>query len=461
MLSEFKALDAKYRNSHPGAVLVSIERVAIPAADVHFDLLVDEIKPIPTPIEYVLRFISLGVSRQSEIAEALGLPDKMAVDVMARCLEEGLIAPVGKDDNFGLTVRGKDALTTLTAQSPRRIGPKLVVDKTTWSLVDWPVSELLTQKQLNSEGFTGQLIAPAYGKTFKTQDFTAIEIDKALKSQTQRRASSVNVLQVISSKARFHGYVLGWLLIKVDEDNKPVVVIEVCGERRIELEDAFYEQGLHSKFNFEGFRSNDASAAIQSEVRTAEATTSSNETFSEPDGGMLETYEHAALFEEALQIASKRLVIVSPWISDRVVNANFLARLERLVLAKVDVRIAWHFDDGRDKERPKDSARALKALLALSRRHENFKLITLEQSHAKVLIFDDMYVASSFNWLSFSGSRVGAYRLEYGEYRDDPRVVQQRFDRVTRDFGLLGHPTGEHDIPQEYLPSRGKGHPRR
>jgi hypothetical protein len=59
--------------------------------------------------------------------------------------------------------------------------------------------------------------------------------------------------------------------------------------------------------------------------------------------------------------------------------------------------------------------------------------VRLPNTHAKILIYDDVYITSSFNWLSFKGDPSRTYRMEEGtliEGAAQADRVHERYSRV-------------------------------
>jgi hypothetical protein len=53
--------------------------------------------------------------------------------------------------------------------------------------------------------------------------------------------------------------------------------------------------------------------------------------------------------------------------------------------------------------------------------------VRLENSHAKILIFDDVWINTSFNWLSFRGDPNRTFRMEEGTLVQIPEQVDKAF----------------------------------
>jgi hypothetical protein len=58
-----------------------------------------------------------------------------------------------------------------------------------------------------------------------------------------------------------------------------------------------------------------------------------------------------------------------------------------------------------------------------------FNLARLKNTHAKILIFDQTWVATSFNWLSFRGDPSRTYRMEEGTMVRIPTLVDREYER--------------------------------
>ncbi|KRF28947.1 hypothetical protein ASG91_04770 [Phycicoccus sp. Soil802] len=136
-------------------------------------------------------------------------------------------------------------------------------------------------------------------------------------------------------------------------------------------------------------------------------------------------FEHPALLDRALETAERRLLLIAPWIRRAVVTTDFLSKLERRLKAGVQVTIAHGYGDD---DRGSDDD-AIRRLGNLASRFENFSFVRLPNTHAKVLIFDDVWVSTSFNWLSFRGDPDRTYRMEEGTLVAIPKRVDEEYRR--------------------------------
>lgn len=140
----------------------------------------------------------------------------------------------------------------------------------------------------------------------------------------------------------------------------------------------------------------------------------------------ISTFEHRLLLEDAIQNARQRLLVISPWIRSSVVDKRFLERLNELCVSGVRVHIGYGIRKN-DVEGHDESA--IKALAKLARRHTNLVVRDMGNTHAKVLVWDDRMVLTSFNWLSFRGDPHRRYRQEAGIFVGERSYVDREYER--------------------------------
>jgi len=139
----------------------------------------------------------------------------------------------------------------------------------------------------------------------------------------------------------------------------------------------------------------------------------------------LAVYEHPPLLQSAFAEAADRLLIVSPWLRNAVIDGAFLKALEDCLVRGVHVYIGY--GTGQEQFNQSDS-KAEGALQALAKTRPNFFLARLGDIHAKVLLVDDKFVVvTSFNWLSFRGDPNKPFRDERGLMVRISQTIDQLF----------------------------------
>ena len=98
---------------------------------------------------------------------------------------------------------------------------------------------------------------------------------------------------------------------------------------------------------------------------------------------LLQTYDHPRVLVDALENSRQLLVIVSPWIKERIVDRRFLGRLEQRLEEGVRVFIGYGLGEGLAGS----DLNAVNALERLAGRYSNLSLKRFGDTHAKVIIW--------------------------------------------------------------------------
>jgi phosphatidylserine/phosphatidylglycerophosphate/cardiolipin synthase-like enzyme len=109
-----------------------------------------------------------------------------------------------------------------------------------------------------------------------------------------------------------------------------------------------------------------------------------------------------------------------------VITTDFVSKLESRLKRGVYVHIAHGYEED-DSGSDADSLRRLDNLA--KRYPQRFWFTRVKSTHAKILIFDDVWISTSFNWLSFRGDRERTYRMEEGTLVRNQQVVDQQYER--------------------------------
>jgi phosphatidylserine/phosphatidylglycerophosphate/cardiolipin synthase-like enzyme len=96
----------------------------------------------------------------------------------------------------------------------------------------------------------------------------------------------------------------------------------------------------------------------------------------------------------------------------------------------VEVTIAFGIGR-RDSRESRADVQARESLDAMSRSFPNFRFVRKGDTHAKVLLVDDQFfVTTSFNWLSFRGDPKQPMREEEGTIVEEPEIVEAYYQRL-------------------------------
>jgi hypothetical protein len=157
-------------------------------------------------------------------------------------------------------------------------------------------------------------------------------------------------------------------------------------------------------------------------------------------GRILEPHEHVPLFEKGLREARKRLLVISPWVYDSIMEPK-AKLIEDLLRRKVEVYIGFGISEHeKDPKKAKKGERTLAWLQQKAAQYKNLFVVRLGNTHAKVLLVDDRFLATgSFNWMSFGGfdhndSGTRVVREELSHYVTAPAIIEKMFVRYKARF---------------------------
>lgn len=439
----FTFLRRRFGGARPGLQLIAIEDAAIPVTMIRADTLAQERTELPVTEAFALRFVNLGADTPAEIADYLGLDTEHVLDAVAAQIADSHLYRTHGGERLALSKTGSDAVTTLAATRPILKQLPLAFDRLTWRMADYSERNLITKKEAQDLGMT--ILPAARHARIGIDDVTPSEFNRLLRKSNNDR---VQVLRIHKVVTRRHLYLPVQLLIFGDESRRELelavllddelvpdhgVALERIGaveqlglkiepaEPRPVLDGELEEQRSVASYPDTGSEVEDESA-LADVIPERQESPGANATSLVRS---VSVFEHADLLAQALTTAKRRLLIISPWIRGAVVNTEFISKLEQRLRADVDVTIAHGIGDddtGSDE-------RALRKLKNLADRYDNFEFARLSNTHAKILIFDDIWVSTSFNWLSFRGDPDRTYRMEEGTLVAIPAKVQQQYEQ--------------------------------
>ena len=433
MSRQFQMLQRRFGAARPGLQLIAVEGAAIPVSVLRLDLLAQERKELPITEEFTLRFIAAGVDEPDDIAAYLGLECVHVINAAAEQLSEGHVRRAGSGSQLALTPVGREIASTLAATRPVLRQLPIAFDRLTWKLSDYPERALIEKKEAKELGLT--LLPAQKNARIGLDDVTAAEFNQLLKKRGHDR---LQVLRIHKVQATKHRYFPVQLLVYGDE-TRSELELAVCVDDELVAEHGFALERIDAVQRL-GLKLEPAEPRPvledELEVERARATeVPQDEAPGDTPGALtsaltgmvtsVSVFEHADLLAEALETAKQRLLIISPWVKNAVVTTDFIAKLEKRLRAKVQVTIAHGIGD--DDQGSDESA--LRRLRNLANRFDNFTFVRVTNTHAKILIFDDRWVSTSFNWLSFRGDPDRTYRMEEGTLVRIPSKVQEQYVR--------------------------------
>ncbi|SPJ32855.1 phospholipase D-like domain-containing protein [Kushneria phyllosphaerae] len=156
---------------------------------------------------------------------------------------------------------------------------------------------------------------------------------------------------------------------------------------------------------------------------------------------LVQERDHDAERTHALKTAKKELMIVSGWLSDRVINDQFCGLLESALERGVNVHIAYGASDRDGQHRLSDTAiKALKRLKETGDHSRKGRLTIVQRpTHEKCLVVDNRYaIVGSFNWLANAHYRDRETSLKVHQRRVVGELMASCKGGYTRSMEMYG-----------------------
>ncbi len=454
------SLVLKFERSRPSLNLICIEDGALPFSWAMLDVLAQERKPLPLLDEFVLRSLEAGLQGEVDISLLLGLDEELVSGTVATLMQRDYVVRRQAADGrwrVALTSLGTSAARELSSVTPVNVQLGFAFDRLGWTVTAFKRSDLVSDRDAKDRGLR---LLPGRPDELTDTDFAAPALNRLLSEQDDDNGR-VEILSVRKVSQRARLYLPVKLLVYADDSAKEVQIgVAIDGElsrsHELEIERIGGAQALGiivetpASAPLEELPSavlaRRVSAAEVQSLRLARPTSrvgqvSVDSFASETDSPDASTaaeelaglevrsvgvHEHRGLLIEALQKAERRILIIAPWVKRAVVDTEFLALLERRLRRGVMVTIAHGYGSD-DRGSDESSLRSLTNLQ--SRFPEHLDLARLENTHAKILVWDDKWVVTSFNWLSFKGDPARTYRMEEGTLIKVAALVNQAYER--------------------------------
>ncbi|MFP5263376.1 MAG: phospholipase D-like domain-containing protein [Blastocatellia bacterium] len=472
----------------PGYKLVGFAEVVLPVYRLTLQVITLDRKKIPPIEEFILKSIDAGLHTIREIGSLLGIKDSVVRGGLINLLRSEDISQKSGSPvyTFRLTPKGENTLRDAEIITPEEHTVQIYFDALLHRPAAYHKDTFYSSKQVKSLG----LIEVPVESPIKPQlsDLPRQEVSKIIQQTARIKDYRAELLAVksIEKSVRLGRYSIA-LVYKSKQSDEINVAFAVDGRLVNELEAAFARQngpkrmGVERLINYEvtekilqelpeeilnemppeevmdSLEEKEVSAQAKVEAArldleraiTAEAKveaqkhlTEATERLSEVQAGIdqltirfLNVYDHPRLLQKALDECTERLMIVSPWITASVVDAEFLKKLETALQRGVNVYIAHGLGEKGKHYKGNESLRTEERLKELASRHKNFRLKFLGNTHAKVLLYDSKCVAlSSFNWLSFKGDPDKTFRDEQGVLITRPDLIDEKFNDQLKYF---------------------------
>lgn len=472
MILSPEEIAATHAYDRPGARLVGFEEVAIPYFLLTIDAVVQRRKRLGVLEEFTLSAIDAGMRDSSSVAEFLGLEQQMVDDIIWAHWQEDridLLPGEGGRRRLGITEIGAKTLRELVASEPERTELPVPFDRLTWRCVSLSRGDLVRDSALSTD--VRQML-PRVRRRPRGAEIPVDAVSETIRSRVEgeRSAEVLAIKDVVRAERWWRDAVL--LVYESTTDGSHDISVAVDARPSREHELALAQQGGLESLGIsiatpidreepeadpeiaQVLEANEERAAALMEqmgvAKRSATSESKRRSYSGEDAPVSETetesiqelqllrqklesltvrrvevFEHRELLDEALVSAKRRLLIISPWIRAAVVNRAFVRKLEEVCKRNVKIHMGWGL--GTDENQWESDRRAQRDIAELAGKYPNFTLCRLGNTHAKVLIWDDTWVSSSFNWLSFRGDPNKTFRQEEGILVRIPEKVEASY----------------------------------
>jgi hypothetical protein len=435
----------RFASVRPGYKLLACEEAALPQFLISTPVLIQQRMPIPPIDEFVLRGINDGLSSVDQIAAFFGLEEDLVTLSLSRLWRSDLVdMPVASAGRkLRITTQGFATLEELSELIPSEQLVYFSFDRLLWKSVPNSTRDLLRPKEVEQQGLLR--IKPRLVKKPEVVDLPARDVDRAIKVSMKNVLSDASVLLVKRIERAEQKYLPCHILVYESLDGLDhVLEISVDGRLREDIRNALDALGGVEYFDFDFASSalsntseiqpvteiaarvktpvvplevvdefrRQASAAADDEpsVEIADVATGRPVAIENLEVRHIDTFEHPTFLNQAISEAKRRLLITSPWVKRAVVRREFVDKLYQAARRGVEIHIGY----GIDYEGSECDVDAVEKLEKLAKQFKNVHLACLGSTHAKILIWDDNEITTSFNWLSYRGDQDRTYRQEHG-----------------------------------------------
>ena len=439
-------------------------------------------KKIPPIEEFILRTLAIETSNLSHLSAFLGLEARVLEPCVVGLVQSG---DVNAADNFlRLTEKGRTTISRAEIVTTEERPFSIFFDALMRKVALYRNLELLSFQEMKAQGLFEISQSPPVRP--RAGDLRIPEINRLAKSQYQAgeiKRDLLAIAEIENVKKQFMPAVA--LIYSTDEDAEVQVGLAIDGKLSADHESLLSQNPSFQKFLVDRPSPSSKLAAIEeaaeaagllqpdSDVQQIQAATAVTEAaIADAQDALIEAtslkeveklrarltslegelaglrqrasqlpvrniyvYDHPPLLQQALTGSQQRLLIISPWITAKVVDADFLMKLETLLRKGVQVHIGHGITPHATRNPDAGDVAAKGKLEALSTKYSNFTFVRLGNTHAKVLIKDREFAAvSSFNWLSFKGDPKRTFRDEQGIVLQSEDLVDAKYSEVLVQF---------------------------
>ena len=452
MIDESAFLIEAFKHARPGCKLVAIEDCGIPVTSLEVNLLTQRKREMAIVDEFVLRLLANGPMSSNQVGSVLGLQSEFVIEILARLISDTMVVQERESKLLRISAFGRHVLDKDGDFFPTNHSESLFFNRVTWEIETAPIVRAISRKAATENNW---IVLPSVHKgKISDEDVTLDKIRNFFGLDTTKKIEILS-LQSIRQKGSAK-YVFGKLLAYQNHlTGKVEPLIAMDGILREDITSSLISQTVD--MGALGFPDADQTLPLDKKqlVKYQEDVTSKDPIFDEiieisekktsqsispempivaPVIRDVDTFEHVLYLQKALKNARFRILIISPWIKGNVVNDVFISDLEDRIKKGVRVDIVYGYknqliknnDDYRGSHK-----HALQKLYTLMKKYpQKMEIHELDDTHAKIMLFDDVVIKTSFNWLSFKGDPKRTYRFESGTYIENLAHAEEVYSQI-------------------------------
>lgn len=463
----------RYSELHSGFQLVTAVEAAIPISWLTLDVVALERKPLPVVEEFVLRLCQQGVNTIPDIAAVLGVDDEVVQTAVAGQLSAETLdyRLVHRPERRGvhtirLTAAGAKAVAESQTTTPQRVEQPYAFDRLRWMPTEHTKNDVITRTDAQTAGML--FLPSSRTRDVTTQDVSPRVLNSLITESEQNRTTApsrsasasaqLDVLAVESITRQPRRYLPVVLLVfsALDFDDvrlsivlddlvsEPhgdallkaggadaigITVVEPIGEPPLPAELLAQRAPYGAVRGLQKRADNTAPGSVPGSALSGSVTATSDSVTARAELSALTvravpTFEHRELLAHALRDARRRFLLIAAHLHDAVVDPDFVIQLEILLRRRGMVA---HIAYGPSSPDPDSGCDAAKRLHKLAESAHNLTVVRLREALPSCLIFDDTWINTAFDWLSFRGDPAPAYRREEGTLVRAVSVVNDKY----------------------------------
>jgi hypothetical protein len=420
----------RYALSRPGFTIVSFGEVGLPVYRLSLRAQVLERKPIPPMEEIVMFAVSSGIDERETIRGLLGLESLLFEGVLAELLrKEYILLGRGKTgEGIELTPPGREVLESAREIAPADLALDVHFDSLLRKVVPY-VAGLVDARRMDSLGLAET--PPARPRPPELADLDIEAVDRAASEIPRSDGAGADLLALKRIDRRTRSFRPAAILVYRSEERREVqVAFVVDGETSAVHETAFAKARLTTKM---GVRT--AAMEHPAEIFRAFFNRDPEELPPEAPGDsdryryleVIQCFELPDLLAEAIDNPHQRILIISPRLTSKVVDAEFLDALRRRLVEGCEVFIGVG-------PRPESQVSielergAWRRLSDLFEAFANLRLQRLPRPGPAILATDrDQAILTRHNWLGNEGDPDRTYLDDRGARVTDTTLIDRLF----------------------------------